>query len=356
MLKHNSIIVLFSRYAEVFKETWKTRHFDHRDLQEKYESEFLPDAIELQESGFAPYLKWVSYGLIAMLLVTILWACVGKVDIVAVASGRLISDGYTKTLTPLNISVVKAIYVKNGDFVKKGQLLIQLDDSESAASVKKLEQVIPLLEKKVNSYKSLYRQSYVSEHEFFDKEKELLDAQAQLEQAKFIVNAMSVDAPSDGVITGLTVHTIGGIVSPGQQLLSVVPVTGALALEAYLNNKDIGFVEVGQEVSVKLDAFPFTRYGLIQGRVVSISQDSIEKQGEKPIKMKESDIEEKGQTTNNYQVKIELEKNNLMVDGKGVVLLPGMIATGEIKTGTRRLIDYLLSPLVQNITEAARER
>lgn len=356
MFKNNRLLVLYQHYAEVFKEVWKTRHFDHAELHEKYESEFLPDAIELQETNSAPYLKWITYTLIGMVAIALVWAIFSKVDIVAVASGRLVSDGYTKNIQPLSTAVVKAIYVKNGDVVKAGQLLIQLDDAESLATIKKLESLVPLLTKKVNAYKSLLKDSYVSQHDFFDKERELLEATSQLEQAKFIYNSMSIESPVDGIITSLNIHTVGGVVSPGQLLMSVVPTGGTIALDAYLNNKDVGFVKVGQEVAVKLEAFPFTRYGLIEGKVLSISHDSIEKQGEKPAKIKESDLENINQTTNNYYIKVELSRDYVDVDGQKVELLPGMVATAEVKTGVRRLIGYILSPLIQNVSEAARER
>ena len=167
---------------------------------------------------------------------------------------------------------------------------------------------------------------------------------------------MAITSPIDGVITGLAVHTIGGVVTPGQVLLTVVPSSGELMLEAYLNNKDVGFVQVGQEVAVKLEAFPFTRYGLISGRVSAIAHDSIERAGEKPAKIKDSDLEEKTQTTNNYQIRVALNQSSIEVSGEPFKLSSGMVATAEIKTGKRTLISYLLSPLAENIGQAARER
>lgn len=356
MLKNSGVSVLLVRYLEVFQHAWKGRHFDNRALMERYESEFLPDAIELQETNAPPILKWVSYGLSLIVFIVLIWASVGKMDIVATANGRLVSAEYTKVIQALGTSKIKSILVRNGQIVEAGQLLIQLDDTEVLSTIAKLELIIPMLQKKVVAYKKLSANGYVSEHEYFDRKKELIDAVAQLEQAQFLKESMSITSPVNGVVTGLTLHTVGGVVTPGQALLMVVPVQNKLELDAYLDNKDIGFVKLGQEVAIKLEAFPFTRYGLIKGAVVSIAGDSIERPGEKPLKMKESDLEQKAQTVNNFLVKIALDQMSINIDGAQQNLSPGMVATAEIKTGKRRLISYVLSPLVENITEAARER
>lgn len=356
MLSKTSFGTLLSHYWEVFRITWERRHFEFPELAEKYESEFLPDAIELQETSAAPVLKWISYLLIGMIVLSIIWAILGKVDIVATANGRLVSEQYSKNIQALHPAKIKAIYIDNGQYVKRGDLLIQLDDTEADAVIQKLRALIPLLTKRANSYEILLRDGHVSEHDYFEKQKELLDAKAQLKQAQYNKDVMSIISPIDGVISGLAVRTSGGVVSPGQTLLNIVPVQDKLLLEAYLNNKDIGFIKSGQEVTIKIEAFPFSRYGALKGSVRTIAYDSIEKQGEKPIKMKESDLSEKSQTFNNYQLIIDLESNLIQVGDTKVPLTPGMVATAEIKTGTRFLISYLLSPLVENISEAARER
>lgn len=356
MLKHSRLGVLIAHYHEVFQFAWKSRHFDHKELAEQYESEFLPDAIELQETNVSPILAWTAYLLICMLFIALAWACLGKVDIVAIASGRLINSSYTKNIQALSTSKIKAILIENGQTVQAGQLLVQLDDAEAVANIERFKMLIPLLSKKVAAYKTLLADGYVSEHDYFDKEKELLEASAQLKQAQFTKETMAITSPIDGVVSSLAIHTTGGVVTPGQSLLTVVPVGGDLILEAYLNNKDVGFVKAGQEVAIKLEAFPFTRFGLINGVVSTIAMDSVEKAGEKPIKTKESDVDEKAQTTNNYQIQVALDQSFLMVSGQHMPLASGMVATAEVKTGKRTLISYLLAPLVENVSEAARER
>jgi len=356
MFKKTALGILLGHYWEVFRYAWKARHFEHLELADKYESEFLPDALELQETNASKLLAWIAYLLIGMILVALLWASVGRVDIVAVASGRLVNDGYTKNIQSLSTSKIKFILVQNGQPVKAGQLLLQLDDVEAVASIQKLNALIPLLSKKVAAYKTLFEDGHVSEHDYFDKKKELLEAISQLRQAQYTKETMAIVSPIDGNVASLNMHTVGGVVTPGQILLAVVPSQGNLMLEAYLNNKDIGFVKVGQEVAIKLEAFPFTRYGLIKGVVSSISSDSIEKQGEKPVKTKESDLDEKAQTANNYQIRITLQQSTIDIAGTPTELTSGMVATAEMKTGRRTLISYLLSPLTENISEAMHER
>ena len=356
MISKTPFGTLISHYWEVFKIAWGRRHFEFPELTEKYESEFLPDAIELQETNSTPVLKWIAYLVIGMITLSLLWAILGKVDIVAIANGRIVSEQYSKNIQALNSAKVKAIYAENGQHVKRGDLLIQLDDTEADAAIQKLSALIPLLTKKVNAYNALRKDGHVSEHDYFERQKELLDATAQLKQAQYNKEVMAIISPIDGAISGLSVRTPGGVVSAGQTLLNVIPTNDKLMIEAFLNNKDIGFVKIGQEVTVKIEAYPFSRYGVIKGVVRTIAHDSIEKTGEKPIKIKESDLNEKSQTSNNYHIIVDLESDAISVSGKNLALTPGMVATAEIKTGKRSLMSYLLSPLVENVSEAARER
>ena len=125
----------------------------------------------------------------------------------------------------------------------------------------------------------------------------------------------------------------------------IVPEDAGIEIEAEIENKDIGFVREGQEAVVKLDAFPFTRYGTLIGHVVTISDDAVEQQsgnGQPPRLT--------------YLARIRLETDTMNVDGRMVHLSPGMVAAAEIKTGTRKLIEFVLSPLMKMSGKAGRER
>ena len=135
-------------------------------------------------------------------------------------------------------------------------------------------------------------------------------------------------------------HTVGGVVEAAKPLMTVVPARGGLEVEARILNKDIGFVRVGQEAAVKLEAFPFTRYGTVPGRVRSISRDAVQ---DKELGLV-------------YVATIALDRSFVDADGRRYALTPGLAATVDVKTGTRRTISYLISPLQTSIAQAGHEK
>lgn len=149
-----------------------------------------------------------------------------------------------------------------------------------------------------------------------------------------------ITAPVDGVVQQLAVHTVGGVVTPAQSLMVVVPQDATLEVEAKVQNKDIGFVHEGQEAVVKIDAFPFTKYGVINARVLSVSNDVIED-------------EKMGWV---FGARLAMSSSTLPVNGRDVKLSPGMSVMIEVKTGERRLIEYFLSPVLRGANESVRER
>ncbi len=147
-------------------------------------------------------------------------------------------------------------------------------------------------------------------------------------------------APVSGVVQQLAVHTIGGVVTPAQELMKIVPESENLEVEAWILNKDIGFVEEGQTAEVKIETFPFTKYGTLDAEVIDVSNDAITD-------------EQKGLV---YAGRVLLQKSTIRVGEKIVNLTPGMAVTVEIKTGTRRLIEFVLSPLLRYKQESLGER
>jgi len=169
-------------------------------------------------------------------------------------------------------------------------------------------------------------------------------------------------APVDGTVQQLAVHTVGGVVTPAQPLLEVVPLDTRLEIEAMVQNRDVGFVREGQSAEIKIDTFSFTKYGLLQGTVLNVSADSIDRN--KPA----SDISNKANSGNSdsasepqghelvYAARVSLDRTSMIVDGRNVPLSPGMAVTVEIKTGAQRVITYLLSPLLRFKQQSLRER
>ena len=189
------------------------------------------------------------------------------------------------------------------------------------------------------------------------------EARQALAKATARLASTKLYAPIDGIVQQLSVTTFGQVVSAGQQLATVTPTDGALQVEALVANMDIGFVRVGQDVAVKLDAFPFTRFGALHGKVVAIAAAAVDEQQAKrslanattPGNAPESAAP--GQTqTFVFPVTVAIDETAMRVDGAKIPLTPGMTATVDIKTESRRVIDYLLSPLAKTVSEAMTER
>ena len=147
-------------------------------------------------------------------------------------------------------------------------------------------------------------------------------------------------SPEDGTVQQLAVHTIGGVVEPARTLMVIVPNRGEVEVEARVLNKDIGFLREGQSASVKFEAFPFTRYGTVPGTVVSLSRDAVADPKLGPT----------------YVAHIRLARANIVVDGKPVALSSGLAVTADIRTGSRRIVSWLLSPIQTSVSQAGRER
>jgi hemolysin D len=169
-------------------------------------------------------------------------------------------------------------------------------------------------------------------------------------------------APLEGTVQQLAIHTVGGVVTPAQQLMLVVPTDSKLEAEAMISNRDIGFVSEGQAAEVKVDTFNFTRYGLIEGKVVAVSRDAIirEKPQDPAARSKGggalSESSEPAGQELLYSARIVLDRTDMQIDNKIVPLAPGMAVTVEVKTGSRRLIEYVMSPVLRYRQESLRER
>ena len=147
-------------------------------------------------------------------------------------------------------------------------------------------------------------------------------------------------APVSGKVHRLAVHTIGGVVTPAQELMHIVPDKDAIEVEAWLPNKDIGFVRDGQKAEVKVETFPFTRYGTIDAEILNVSSDA-------------TPDEQLGLV---YAMRVKMYQTSMKVKDRIVNLSPGMAVTVEVNMGKRRLIEFLLTPLLKYKNESVRER
>jgi hemolysin D len=253
----------------------------------------------------------------------------------------------------------------------------------------KLESTVPLVRKQAKDYESLAAKTYVAEHTYLEKEREALKEEGELrsatdraialsasveeqkqeiatmiasfrrgqledfenaqhalaqstdDQAKARVreSLMRLTAPVTGTVQNLTVHTLGGVVTTAQPVLEIVP-EDTLEVEASIENKDIGFVESGQEAVIKIEAFPYTRFGYLRGRVLAVANDAVENRA----------------NGLQYIVRVGLPTNEITVGRKHFNLTPGMQVVAEIRTGRRTVAEYLLSPFTETIGQSLRER
>lgn len=210
------------------------------------------------------------------------------------------------------------------------------------AKIEQINASIVSAEQNLYAYLSETRRNTLQEINQLTRQSE--SAKQELTKANRLTQLRVLISPVDGVVEELVIATIGGIVTPAQELLKIVPISQyggqQLEVEAGLLNKDIGFVHIGQIAEIKIDSFPFTKYGVIDGEVTDISADAIEHE----------------QLGLLFPLKASLATDEINVNGKWVKLKPGMSVTVEIKTGTRRLMEFLLAPLMRGVSEGARER
>jgi len=169
------------------------------------------------------------------------------------------------------------------------------------------------------------------------KQQQLTQERSKTEQRSRLTQ---LTAPVTGTVQQVAIHTEGGVVTPAQVLMVVVPKDAHVTAEVVVDNKDIGFVNAGQGVQIKLETFPYTRYGTIEAKVESVTADAVNDEKRGAI----------------FPATLTLARRDIEVDGKRIRISPGMNVTAEIKTGSRRVIDYLLDPIERAGRESLAER
>jgi len=428
------------------------------------EQQFLPAVLEIQETPPSPIGRSITWLIVLFFICSLLWASLGYIDIVSIASGKIIPNGQVKVIQPLELGKVTAIHIKEGQQVQQGDSLIELDASTVNAEIiqlvaeqhlaeqqsqrlrrlanlqentlpdqsvdwdendpvlisqwrefqdrlntlladknkrqaeytaateqaKKFTAILPIISQRSRNEKMLVDKNLYPKQQYLETEQQRLSlvydlksqhsrvkelqqtiveikAQMQHTRSEFtksnlekqeeinykisrirqeLIKAYSrqkarkLTAPITGVVQQLAIHTVGGIVTPAQEIMIIVPETAQLEIEAYVENKDIGFVREGQTAAIKIDAFPFTKYGTLVGEIIDLSDDAITDK-------------EKGLI---YKARVSLQQPRIQVGGKLVKLGPGMSVSVEIKTGQRRVIEFFLAPLLKYKDESIRER
>jgi hemolysin D len=189
------------------------------------------------------------------------------------------------------------------------------------------------------------------------------DVEQRLAKAEAELDRLTLRAPIAGRVQSSIITNVGQVVASGQEIMRVVPEASGLEIEAYVRNRDIGFVSVGQEAVIKVESFPFARYGAIHAHVARIAKDAIPEpdasaiEGD-PARASNASGFAGGERTQNlvFPVVLEPDAETIMVDGVAEPLTSGMAVTVELKTGHRRMLEYLFAPLVEVASKAMRER
>ena len=435
------------------------------------ETEFLPAVLEVTETPPSPIGRALMYTIIGAVVVGLFWLYFGEVDEVAVADGKIIPVGQVKVIQAEDKGVVQKIYVKEGQLVKQGDVLVELDQTITAADlarnkkelayynleierllaeqrgasfspqnisdvdpkdvyyqtqlyqsrtaeyqakfaaaqseVSQQQAAIQNVESQIVKYTELLRiaqeqenrvtklslENAVSEFQKLDYQSKRLDVERNLgsQQAEAVrlqaalakskeqlmnvkaeyerdiatklvedrkqratyeeeikkaneKNRLSrIVAPIDGRVGQLSIHTVGGVVTAAQALMIIVPEDVTLEVEAWVANKDIGFIQAGQKAEVKVETFNFQKFGTIDCVVTEISPDAVSNE-----KDKEKDLK--------YRVALQLDKDYVSMVDRDVMLTPGMSVTAEIKIRQKRIIEFFLDPFRKYKSEALRER
>jgi hemolysin D len=194
--------------------------------------------------------------------------------------------------------------------------------------------------------------------------REVEQVEQELAKASRRLSAMTIRSPETGVVQASAITTVGQVLASGTELMRIVPSDRKLEIEAYLPNRDVGFVAAGDDVVIKVEAFPFTRYGILHGRVDRVATDAIPEPDARQLEETSSRTLESTVPVTNaqrvqnlvYAVVVEPIDRSISVNGKAVALTPGMAVSIEIKTGQRRILEYLFSPLTEIASGAMKER
>ena len=154
------------------------------------------------------------------------------------------------------------------------------------------------------------------------------------------VTRREVRSPVHGIVKHLKVHTIGGVIQPGADLVEIVPVDDQLLVEARVSPSDIAFIRPGQKATVKLTAYDYSIYGGLDAELDHISADSL--------------MTERGEPY--YLIRVRTKQNHVGRDGKKLAVMPGMVASVDIVTGDKTILQYIMKPLLKTTERALRER
>jgi hemolysin D len=240
----------------------------------------------------------------------------------------------------VKISRAENGFVSRHDYLEKEQLRIEQEADLATQQGRLKELTVSIQEGRSQRLALIAETRRETLDSLNEAEQKTTTYRQELVKARTRDKRMTLTAPVDGAVQQLAVHTVGGVVTEAQPLMMLVPKDNPIEVEALVENKDIGFVNPGQEAVIKIETFPFTKYGTIPGVVTQVSNDAV-------------NDEKRGLV---FPMRVRLDKTTIPVENKIVNLTPGMAVTVEVKSAQRRVIEYFLSPLLQYKDESLRER
>ena len=288
------------------------------------------------------------------------WAHFAILDEVKRGQGKVIPSRQMQVLQSLEGGLVEAIAVQEGDTVQKGQVLARIDNTKFSADLGEVRakreaaaNSLKLLSREVELTRRLYEQKVVPEIEMLRLQRQASDLAGQIavfdetiKSAQDRVRRAELRSPVYGIVNKINVTTVGAVVQPGANLMDIVPLDDTLLVEGRLRPQDIAFIRPGQDAVVKLTAYDSSVFGSLKGKVEHISADTIiddkSKAGDKPESF--------------YRVMVRTDKNYLGTQENPLPIIPGMVATVEVLTGKKSVLDYLIKPARMLADEAFRER
>lgn len=253
-------------------------------------------------------------------------------------------------------NLTKTGSASRASYLEAAQLLFQqrAELADDQGQIPEIRAAIAALERRADERKQNFLQDLTKQLE--ENERRLGALRQELTKARQKEAQSRLYAPVAGTVQQLSVFTLGQVVTTGQQLMIIVPKGTKLEVEANLLNRDKGFVREGQEARIKVESFNFTKYGIIDGTVMSVSNDAVNGNPNPQTASRAQTAFLPNQGPLIFPVKISLSQETIWADGESIRLTPGMSVVAEVKTGNRRVIEYFLSPLLKMKDEALRER
>lgn len=353
-----------------------------RDKRLKYD--FMPSLLEIIERPSHIAGKIIIIGITLLLIVFLIWAELSEINVIVAGSGSILPEGNIITIKSITGGIVEKINFSEGDYVDEGDVLLTLNIEDIEAEISEIEDTVERLntEKDIKLKYAENINEQIEASEYPEKYTELVNSiilenklqllelerfsgdtleimklqyegelrarlseiaeklenyRTELNRLELELNNHIIKSPAAGYIAGLSVNHKGQVIAQADSLIQIVPINEPLIFEGYIQDEDIAEIEVGDLAKIKLQAYSYSEYGDIEGKIIYISKTSYEMEG----------------VGNVYSIKVEIDNDEL---NKNINLISGLSGSVEIDAGTRSVLDYFLEPIVKGLNNSLKER